>query len=215
MWNEQFSPRTIKKREYLEYSRFCWKIWCWGNNLTSKRKKGTKRNYKPKANDKGKENNAVSWNLAEFNKIPACRAAHVLHVHHVFLYIFLPLPHEYGGKMPNFTFYGGRKQATTKTLFTWSGGPRSGGVSFFCFVSPRAWKQKKLTPLDRGPPLHVNRPLIFFLFLKLNMVLRNSAQKGFACIWQSKWVGLIAIEIERTQIHFLSDVFVAVGVVIS
>ena len=23
-----------------------------------------------------------------------------------------------------------------KTLFTWSGGPRSSGVSFFCFVSP-------------------------------------------------------------------------------
>ena len=47
----------------------------------------------------------------------------------------------------------------TKTLFTWSGGPRSSEVSFFCFVSPRAWKQKKLTPLDRGPPLHVNRVL--------------------------------------------------------
>ena len=43
-------------------------------------------------------------------------------------------------------------------LFTWSGGPRSSGVGFFCFVSPRAWKQKKPTPLDRGPPLHVNRP---------------------------------------------------------
>ena len=48
--------------------------------------------------------------------------------------------------------------AQFKTLFTWSGGPRSSGVSFFCFVSPRAWKQKKLTPLDWGPPLHVNRP---------------------------------------------------------
>ena len=45
-----------------------------------------------------------------------------------------------------------------QTLFTWSGRPRSSGVSFFCFVSPRARKQKKLTPLDRGPPLHVNRP---------------------------------------------------------
>ena len=44
-----------------------------------------------------------------------------------------------------------------KTLFTWSGGPRSSGVSFFCFVSPRAWTQKKPTPLDRGPPLHVNK----------------------------------------------------------
>ena len=25
-----------------------------------------------------------------------------------------------------------------KTLFTWSRGPQSSGVSFFCFVSPRA-----------------------------------------------------------------------------
>ena len=25
-----------------------------------------------------------------------------------------------------------------KTLFTWRGGPRSSGVGFFCFVSPRA-----------------------------------------------------------------------------
>ena len=40
-----------------------------------------------------------------------------------------------------------------KTLFTWSGGPRSSGVGLFCFVSPRAWKQKKSTPLGRGPPL--------------------------------------------------------------
>ena len=27
-------------------------------------------------------------------------------------------------------------------------------------MSARAWKQKKPTPLDRGPPLHVNSPLI-------------------------------------------------------
>ena len=46
----------------------------------------------------------------------------------------------------------------SKALFTWSGGPQSSGVGFFCFVSPRAWKQKKPTPLDRGPPLQVNRP---------------------------------------------------------
>ena len=46
-----------------------------------------------------------------------------------------------------------------KTLFTWSGGPRSSGVGFFCFVSSRASKQKMPTPLDRGPPLHVNKPL--------------------------------------------------------
>ena len=45
----------------------------------------------------------------------------------------------------------------TKTLFTWSGGPRSSGVSFFYFHALRDTKQKKLTPLDRGPSLHVNR----------------------------------------------------------
>ena len=27
---------------------------------------------------------------------------------------------------------------TSKTLFTWSGGPRFSGVAFFCFVTPRA-----------------------------------------------------------------------------
>ena len=46
----------------------------------------------------------------------------------------------------------------TKGLFTWSGGPRSSGVGFFCFHALGDTKQKKLTPLDRGPPLHVNRP---------------------------------------------------------
>ena len=44
-------------------------------------------------------------------------------------------------------------------LFTWSGGPRSSGVGFFCFHALGDTKQKKLTPLDRGPPLQVNRVL--------------------------------------------------------
>ena len=34
-----------------------------------------------------------------------------------FLYISLPLLHNCDVKMPNFTFYGGRKQATTKFSF--------------------------------------------------------------------------------------------------
>ena len=38
------------------------------------------------------------------------------------------------------------------TLFTWSGGPRSSGVSFFCFVSTRAWKQKEPYPTRPGSP---------------------------------------------------------------
>ena len=44
-----------------------------------------------------------------------------------------------------------------KGLFTWSGGPRSSGVGFFCFHAVEDTKQKKPTPLDWGPPLHVNR----------------------------------------------------------
>ena len=44
----------------------------------------------------------------------------------------------------------------SKTLFTWSGGPQSSGVGFFCFHALGNTKQKQLTPLDRGPLLHVN-----------------------------------------------------------
>ena len=37
-----------------------------------------------------------------------------LHVHLTFLYISLPFLHDYDVKLPNLTFSGGRKQATTK-----------------------------------------------------------------------------------------------------
>ena len=47
------------------------------------------------------------------------------------------------------------------------------------------------------------------LFLNLDLVHRNSTQGGFAYIRQSKWVGISATE--RTQIHFLGDVVVAVA----
>ena len=40
------------------------------------------------------------------------------HVHHAFLYISLPLLHDYNVKMPNFAFYGGPKQATMKFSFS-------------------------------------------------------------------------------------------------
>ena len=61
----------------------------------------------------------------------------------------------------------------SKTLFTWSGGPRFSGVGFFCFVSPRAWKQKKPTPLDRGYPTPCKQALsqylpIFCIFFLLH-----------------------------------------------
>ena len=40
------------------------------------------------------------------------------HVHHTFLYISFPFLHDYEVKMPNFKFYGERKQATTKFYFS-------------------------------------------------------------------------------------------------
>ena len=43
------------------------------------------------------------------------------------------------------------------------------------------------------------------------MVPWNSASGGFAYSWQSKWVGIIFIKIERKQIQFLSDVLAAVA----
>ena len=55
----------------------------------------------------------------------------------------------------NYALYKGGN--LSKGLFTWSGGPRSSGVSFFCFHALGDTKQKNLTPLDRGPLLHVNR----------------------------------------------------------
>ena len=41
-----------------------------------------------------------------------------LHVHHAFLYISLPSLHDYEVKMPNFTFYGERKQGTANFCFS-------------------------------------------------------------------------------------------------
>ena len=44
---------------------------------------------------------------------------------------------------------------------------------------------------------------IFFLSVNDDMVVRNSNPEEFACIWQSRWIGKIMIEFERTQIqHF-------------
>ena len=42
---------------------------------------------------------------------------------------------------------------------------------------------------------------ILFLYLSLDMVPNNSTPVWLAYIWQSKWVGIIAIKIERGQIH--------------
>ena len=47
--------------------------------------------------------------------------------------------------------------------------------------------------------------------MNLDMVDRNSAPEGSACLWQSKRVGIIMIKTEKMWIQFLCDVFVAVS----
>ena len=56
-------------------------------------------------------------------------------------------------------------------------GTRSSGVGFFCFHALGNTKQKKLTPLDRGPPLHVNRVLVcMFCFPNLDHINQSINQ---------------------------------------
>ena len=45
----------------------------------------------------------------------------------------------------------------------------------------------------------------FLLFVNFDMVVRNSAPEEFACIWQSKRVGIITIETKEMWIHFSSS----------
>ena len=76
-----------------------------------------------------------------------------LHVHHAFLCISLPALHDHDVKMPNFTFYGVRKQVTTKCCFSfctwiWSQEFNSGRVqtakqSVFLRIQVRASSQIK------------------------------------------------------------------------
>ena len=53
------------------------------------------------------------------------------------------------------------------------------------------------------------------LFSSCARTLITPAPKTFACIWHIKRVGISAITFEAARIHFLSDVFVAVAVVVS
>ena len=56
----------------------------------------------------------------------------------------------------------------SKTLFTWSGGPWSSGVGFFCFVSSRARKQKKPTPLTNPTCKQALNQLLFCFLVPLS-----------------------------------------------
>ena len=51
----------------------------------------------------------------------------------------------------------------------------------------------------------------FSFYNDLDMVPWNSTSRRFAYFWQSKWVEIIATKTEKTLIHILSDVVVAVA----
>ena len=59
------------------------------------------------------------------------------------------------------------------------------------------------------------RQLSFFFFLTLMQSFRIQFKKKFANIWRIDRVGISAIKFEAAQIHFLSDVFVAVAVIVA
>ena len=63
------------------------------------------------SNDDGDGNENVKKAIGLLSKTTS------LHVHHAFLYVSLPLMHDYNVKMPSFTFYEGHKQATTNFSF--------------------------------------------------------------------------------------------------
>ena len=54
-----------------------------------------------------------------------------------------------------------------------------------------------------------------FLFLNLNKILKNSSPGKVPCIWNIEQVQIDAIKFERTQIHFFTNVFTAVVVVLA
>ena len=64
------------------------------------------------SNDDGDGKDNVKTTIGLFRKTTS------LHVHHAFLYISLLLLLDYDVKMPTFTFFGGRKQATMKFSFS-------------------------------------------------------------------------------------------------
>ena len=49
---------------------------------------------------------------------------------------------------------------------------------------------------------HAGNDKIFFLFMNLDVADRNSAPEEFACIWQSRRVGIITTETEKCEFTF-------------
>ena len=51
----------------------------------------------------------------------------------------------------------------------------------------------------------------YFSFWAWVWSLEIQLREGLPTIWESKWVGIIVIKTEKTQIHFLSDVLVTIA----
>ena len=64
------------------------------------------------SNDEGESSENVKKAIGLISKTTT------LNVQHTFLYISLPSQHDYSVKMPNFTFYGGRKQVKANFSFS-------------------------------------------------------------------------------------------------
>ena len=84
-----------------------------GNNSTSLCYGGCRLEEKPGSFSNGYGNENVRAAIGVLSKTTS------FHVHHAFLYISLSLlARDYDVKLPNFTFYGGRKQVTTRFSFS-------------------------------------------------------------------------------------------------
>ena len=55
--------------------------------------------------------------------------------------------------------------------------------------------------------------MIYFFFLKLDIICWNSNLGKFANIREIEWDGIRVKEFEAVQLHFLSDIFVSVIIV--
>ena len=60
-----------------------------------------------------------------------------------------------------------------------------------------------------------NQSKIAMNFLNIDTVFYNSSPEKIANIWRIEWDRISAIKFEAARLHFLSDVFVAVGVVVA
>jgi len=83
----------------------------------------------------------------------------------------------------------------TKGLFTWSGGPRSSGVGFFCFHALGDTKQKKPIPLGRGSPtpckqgLKLDLELLYSFQPKpLRVSFNLNCERRSISEWMDEWI---------------------------